>query len=84
MFSKEERKEGRGFFFKEAKNGLSYSFNLQGVACKKETRGLSFPKEKSKELMLPFRPCTAQLALKRCKHFELGGDKKTKGAALVF
>ena len=23
-----------------------------------------------------------QLALKRCKHFELGGDKKTKGAAL--
>ncbi|PNY27698.1 60s ribosomal protein l44 [Tolypocladium capitatum] len=26
----------------------------------------------------------SQLALKRCKHFELGGDKKTKGAALVF
>ncbi|SPO06614.1 probable 60S ribosomal protein L44 [Cephalotrichum gorgonifer] len=26
----------------------------------------------------------AQLAIKRCKHFELGGDKKTKGAALVF
>merc|ERR1711977_812900 len=25
----------------------------------------------------------AQLALKRCKHFELGGDKKTKGAALI-
>jgi len=25
-----------------------------------------------------------QLAIKRCKHFELGGDKKTKGAALVF
>ncbi|KAJ3399295.1 40s ribosomal protein L44e [Chytridiales sp. JEL 0842] len=25
-----------------------------------------------------------QLALKRCKHFELGGDKKTKGAALQF
>ncbi|KAK4704965.1 large subunit ribosomal protein L44e, partial [Phenoliferia sp. Uapishka_3] len=25
-----------------------------------------------------------QMALKRCKHFELGGDKKTKGAALVF
>ena len=25
-----------------------------------------------------------QIALKRCKHFELGGDKKTKGAALVF
>ncbi|RUP43385.1 zinc-binding ribosomal protein [Jimgerdemannia flammicorona] len=25
-----------------------------------------------------------QLSLKRCKHFELGGDKKTKGAALVF
>ncbi|KAI0437022.1 60S ribosomal protein L42 [Xylaria telfairii] len=28
--------------------------------------------------------CRSQLALKRCKHFELGGDKKTKGAALVF
>ncbi|KAJ8124275.1 hypothetical protein O1611_g9366 [Lasiodiplodia mahajangana] len=28
--------------------------------------------------------CKSQLALKRCKHFELGGDKKTKGAALVF
>ena len=26
----------------------------------------------------------AQLPLKRCKHFELGGEKKTKGAALVF
>ncbi|CAG8451622.1 27169_t:CDS:2 [Dentiscutata erythropus] len=25
-----------------------------------------------------------QVAIKRCKHFELGGDKKTKGAALVF
>ncbi|THH09573.1 hypothetical protein EW145_g1907 [Phellinidium pouzarii] len=25
-----------------------------------------------------------QLPLKRCKHFELGGDKKTKGAALTF
>ncbi|SAM02499.1 hypothetical protein [Absidia glauca] len=25
-----------------------------------------------------------QLPIKRCKHFELGGDKKTKGAALVF
>ncbi|KAI0251940.1 ribosomal protein L44-domain-containing protein [Lactifluus subvellereus] len=25
-----------------------------------------------------------QLALKRCKHFELGGEKKTKGAALTF
>ncbi|TFY68472.1 hypothetical protein EVG20_g3545 [Dentipellis fragilis] len=25
-----------------------------------------------------------QLALKRCKHFELGGEKKTKGAALSF
>ncbi|KAG9241961.1 zinc-binding ribosomal protein [Calycina marina] len=25
----------------------------------------------------------AQLALKRCKHFELGGDKKTKGAATL-
>ena len=25
-----------------------------------------------------------QLPLKRCKHFELGGDKKTKGAALQF
>merc|ERR1712130_471247 len=26
----------------------------------------------------------AQLPLKRCKHFELGGDKKQKGAALQF
>ncbi|KAI0322965.1 ribosomal protein L44-domain-containing protein, partial [Amylostereum chailletii] len=25
-----------------------------------------------------------QMALKRCKHFELGGEKKTKGAALTF
>jgi large subunit ribosomal protein L44e len=25
-----------------------------------------------------------QLPLKRCKHFELGGDKKQKGAALQF
>ncbi|ODV97347.1 hypothetical protein PACTADRAFT_74873 [Pachysolen tannophilus NRRL Y-2460] len=26
----------------------------------------------------------AQLTLKRCKHFELGGDKKQKGQALQF
>lgn len=26
----------------------------------------------------------SRLSLKRCKHFELGGDLKTKGAALVF
>ncbi len=25
-----------------------------------------------------------QITIKRCKHFELGGDKKMKGAALVF
>ncbi|KAJ9123329.1 40s ribosomal protein L44e [Naganishia vaughanmartiniae] len=25
-----------------------------------------------------------QLTLKRCKHFELGGDKRQKGAALTF
>jgi len=25
-----------------------------------------------------------QMSLKRCKHFELGGEKKTKGAALTF
>ncbi|KAG5221113.1 40s ribosomal protein [Salix suchowensis] len=25
-----------------------------------------------------------QISLKRCKHFELGGEKKTKGAALQF
>ncbi len=26
----------------------------------------------------------SHVALKRCKHFELGGDKKQKNAALVF
>ncbi|KAN0059629.1 40s ribosomal protein L44e [Thecaphora frezii] len=26
----------------------------------------------------------SHMALKRCKHFELGGDKKQKNAALVF
>ncbi|KAK0728916.1 zinc-binding ribosomal protein [Apiosordaria backusii] len=37
-------------------------------------------------LRLECSACKAkkQLPLKRCKHFELGGDKKTKGAALVF
>ncbi|EPX73931.1 60S ribosomal protein L36/L42 [Schizosaccharomyces osmophilus] len=25
-----------------------------------------------------------QISLKRCKHFELGGEKKTKGAAIQF
>eukprot|EP01135_Chromosphaera_perkinsii_P000295 Nk52_evm64s62 gene=Nk52_evmTU64s62 len=25
-----------------------------------------------------------QLAIKRCKHFELGGDKKRKGQAIMF
>jgi large subunit ribosomal protein L44e len=37
-------------------------------------------------LRLECSECKAkkQLPLKRCKHFELGGDKKQKGQALVF
>ncbi|KAI9636123.1 60S ribosomal protein L36 [Dioszegia hungarica] len=37
-------------------------------------------------LRLECSSCKAkhQLVLKRCKHFELGGDKKQKGAALQF
>lgn len=26
----------------------------------------------------------SQISLKRCKHFELGGDKKQRGAAINF
>lgn len=47
---------------------------------------ITFPATKKVVLRLECSSCKyrSHMALKRCKHFELGGDKKTKGAALVF
>jgi len=54
-----------------------------------QTKPVFHKKAKTTKKVVLRLECTAcktkaQLALKRCKHFELGGDKKTKGAALVF
>ncbi|KAF4270324.1 hypothetical protein KXW98_003691 [Aspergillus fumigatus] len=54
-----------------------------------QTKPVFHKKAKTTKKIVLRLECTAcktkkQLALKRCKHFELGGDKKTKGAALVF
>ncbi|KAJ5590213.1 60S ribosomal protein L42 [Penicillium hetheringtonii] len=52
-----------------------------------QTKPVFHKKAKTTKKVVLRLECTAcktkkQLALKRCKHFELGGDKKTKGAAL--
>merc|ERR1711939_29273 len=54
-----------------------------------QTKPVFHKKAKTTKKVMLRLECTscktkAQLSLKRCKHFELGGDKKTKGAALVF
>ncbi|RAL15074.1 60S ribosomal eL42 domain-containing protein [Aspergillus homomorphus CBS 101889] len=54
-----------------------------------QTKPVFHKKAKTTKKIVLRLECTAckqkkQLSLKRCKHFELGGDKKTKGAALVF
>ncbi|KAJ6083712.1 hypothetical protein N7467_007847 [Penicillium canescens] len=54
-----------------------------------QTKPVFHKKAKTTKKVVLRLECTScktkkQLALKRCKHFELGGDKKTKGAALVF
>ncbi|TPX41734.1 hypothetical protein SeMB42_g05438 [Synchytrium endobioticum] len=54
-----------------------------------QTKPVFHKKAKTTKKIVLRLECTAckykhQIALKRCKHFELGGDKKTKGAALSF
>jgi len=54
-----------------------------------QTKPIFHKKAKTTKKIVLRLECTVckykqQIALKRCKHFELGGDKKTKGAALVF
>ncbi|KAK4683601.1 large subunit ribosomal protein L44e, partial [Tremellales sp. Uapishka_1] len=48
----------------------------------------SIPVSQTKKVVLRLECATckakSQLVLKRCKHFELGGDKKQRGAALTF
>ncbi|KAI6012144.1 hypothetical protein PISMIDRAFT_677087, partial [Pisolithus microcarpus 441] len=54
-----------------------------------QTKQIFHKKAKTTKKVVLKLECTVckhkkQLALKRCKHFELGGEKKTKGAALTF
>ncbi|KAG8940345.1 40s ribosomal protein L44e [Tulasnella sp. 424] len=54
-----------------------------------QTKPVFHKKAKTTKKIVLRLECTAckyklQLALKRCKHFELGGEKKTKGQALQF
>lgn len=54
-----------------------------------QTKQIFHKKAKTTKKVVLRLECTtcktkAQLALKRCKHFELGGDKKQKGQALQF
>ncbi|OMJ08930.1 60S ribosomal protein L44 Q [Smittium culicis] len=54
-----------------------------------QTKPVFHKKAKTTKKIVLRMECTVckykiQMAIKRCKHFELGGDKKTKGAALVF
>lgn len=54
-----------------------------------QTKPIFHKKAKTTKKVVLRLECTSckyrsHMALKRCKHFELGGDKKQKGAALSF
>merc|ERR1711959_61702 len=54
-----------------------------------QTKPVFHKKAKTTKKVVLRLECTSckykmQMALKRCKHFELGGDKKQKGQALTF
>ncbi|KAJ2614181.1 40s ribosomal protein L44e [Coemansia sp. RSA 1804] len=54
-----------------------------------QTKPVFHKKAKTTKKIALILTCTVckkkqQLPIKRCKHFELGGDRKKKGAALVF
>ncbi|KAK2162539.1 hypothetical protein NP493_1516g00016 [Ridgeia piscesae] len=60
-------------------NNLNYILHLPDTG----------PKAKTKKKIVLKMECTEckyrkQLAIKRCKHFELGGDKKKKGQMIQF
>merc|ERR1711977_25530 len=78
-------KTGKASLYAQGKR--RYDRKQQG--CGGQTKPVFHKKAKTTKKIVLRLECTAcktkaQLALKRCKHFELGGDKKTKGAALVF
>ncbi|KAL8745829.1 MAG: hypothetical protein Q9190_002086 [Brigantiaea leucoxantha] len=78
-------KTGKASLFAQGKR--RYDRKQQGYGG--QTKPIFHKKAKTTKKVVLRLECTvckqkAQLALKRCKHFELGGDKKTKGAALVF
>eukprot|EP01097_Dermamoeba_algensis_P002671 TRINITY_DN2059_c0_g3_i1.p1 TRINITY_DN2059_c0_g3~~TRINITY_DN2059_c0_g3_i1.p1 ORF type:complete len:120 (-),score=41.49 TRINITY_DN2059_c0_g3_i1:177-497(-) len=54
-----------------------------------QTKPIFHKKAKTTKKIVLKMECTEcnykhQVAIKRCKHFELGGDKKKKGAALAY
>ncbi|RDW92412.1 60S ribosomal protein L44-like protein [Coleophoma crateriformis] len=85
-----QREYGLTFIFKAslfAQGKRRYDRKQSGYGG--QTKPVFHKKAKTTKKVVLRLECTscktkAQLALKRCKHFELGGDKKTKGAALVF
>ncbi|KGB80054.2 60S ribosomal protein L44 [Cryptococcus deuterogattii R265] len=65
---------------------LSSTRRLRPALCPFLATILSPQQTKKVVLRLECTVCKTkhQLALKRCKHFELGGDKKQRGAAISF
>lgn len=68
---------------------LTFRINSKQSGFGGQTKPVFHKKAKTTKKVVLRLECSScktklQLALKRCKHFELGGDKKTKGAALVF
>jgi large subunit ribosomal protein L44e len=81
-----ERTRTRGTWWTRHANNLDYR-KQSGFGG--QTKPVFHKKAKTTKKVVLRLECSScktklQLALKRCKHFELGGDKKTKGAALVF
>ncbi|CAH3162438.1 unnamed protein product, partial [Pocillopora meandrina] len=61
--------------------------NSQAMVVKRNPFSTKRPKQQRK--LFSIMECTdckyrKQIALKRCKHFELGGDKKRKGQMIQF
>merc|ERR1712039_117430 len=78
-------KAGKGSLFAQGKR--RYDHKQMGYGG--QTKPVFHKKAKTTKKVVLRLECTvckykSQVVLKRCKHFELGGDKKQKGQALQF
>mmetsp|Transcript_12589 Transcript_12589/g.39771 ORF Transcript_12589/g.39771 Transcript_12589/m.39771 type:complete len:125 (+) Transcript_12589:3-377(+) len=78
-------KTGKASLFAQGKR----RYDMKQAGFGGQTKPVFKKKAKTTKKIVLRLECTScgykhQHTLKRCKHFELGGDKKTRGAALVY